>query len=394
MSGGAGMNGESEKQLSKHINALCTKITSRMIGQPGDHASAAYAEAHFRKLGLRVLDNTMACVGWDLLATSLRVDGKSVPAIGQMYSPSGTARAPLVLVESDLPDRGFRTLKGKAVAVYGNFEPFPDKLMGFARKAERAGAACVIVIDSDAATSATKLIRDRDLKRLPSVSVSLETGFRLAKWEGRQVDLAVKTRRYKSTTRDVIGVLGHGTREICIEAHRDAAPDTPSADDNGSGSAVLLELARLLAGEELRHTIRFVSATAEEFGNVGTPVYARKFASELKLIDLMINADCVGGALCPLRVYVQKDDRILPLVEKTVRPYPSMKVVKTDRRGYGHIMEYLDGRKVSAVDVVNIWANARIHTPKDQPSNLSYAKMADAALFLRDLVVAFDRGAR
>jgi hypothetical protein len=265
--------------------------------------------------------------------------------------------------------------------------------MAFSRRAEKAGVACVIVIDSDPVTSATKLIRDAKLKRLPSVSVSLETGHRLAKLEGKHVELLIEARRYKSTTRDVIGVIERGPREICIEAHRDAAPYTPSADDNGSGSAVLLELARLLAAEKLNHTIRFVSATAEEFGNVGTPVYAKKFAAELKLVDLMINADCVGGALCPNRAFVPKDDPVLLLAERLLRKYPSIRLVKTDKRQYGHISEYLDAR-VSAIDVVNDWANARIHTPKDEPSNLSLKKMEDVVFFLRDVIMVFDRGGR
>jgi hypothetical protein len=322
------------------------------------------------------------------------VDGKKLPAVGQMYSPAGKVRAPLVLCEVQAADSGFKGLKGKAVAVYGIFEPYPDRLMAFSRKAERAGVACVIAIDdNNQDTASTKLIRDKELKRLPSVAVSLATGYKLAKLEGKIVELVLESRRYKSTTRDVIGVLDGGPREICVEAHRDAAPDTPSADDNGSGSAVVLELARLLAGEKLNHTVRFVSATAEEFGNVGTPVYAKKFAAELKLIDLMINADCVGGALCPNRAFVGPRDPVLTIAERAIRQYPTISLVKEDKRDYGHIIEYL-GPKVSCVNVVNDWKNARIHTAKDEPSNLSFKKLVDVSLFLRDVIVAFDRGAK
>src|SRR6266511_3138921 len=98
------MSSRSQQELSRHINTLCTKIKSRMIGQAGDHASAQYVEAHFRKLGLRVLDNTMPCVGWDLLSCGMTVDGKKLPAVGQMYSPAGKVYAPLVLVEVQIAD--------------------------------------------------------------------------------------------------------------------------------------------------------------------------------------------------------------------------------------------------------------------------------------------------
>jgi hypothetical protein len=133
-----------------------------------------------------------------------------------------------------------------------------------------------------------------------------------------------------------------------------------------------------------------VSATAEEFGDVGTPVYAKRFARDLPRIDLMINLDCAGGALCPLKVHVPTTDSVMPLVSRLVRPYPSLRVVPAEPRAWGHIIAYLP-KGTNEVAVVNEWANARIHTPRDEPANLSYAKMADATFFLRDLIEAYDR---
>lgn len=381
----------SEREIARHLSALCTRIGPRMIGTPGDLASAAYVETVFQRLGLGVVSNRMKCHGWDLLATSLRVDGRTFHAIGTMYSPAGKAKARLVLSEPDIPARAFAALAGKAVAVYGDFNPYPDRLNAFARNAERAGAACLIVIDVNHATSSTKLVRELALRRMPVVSVSLQTGFRLARLAGSLVECRVEARRYPSETRDVIGVLGDGQREISIEAHRDSAPNTPAADDNGSGTVVLLELARLLAGVKLRHSVRFVSATAEEFGDVGTPVYARRFASVLKRTDLAINLDCVGGLLCPLKVYVQRGDPIAPLARRTLAPFRSMRLVLTEDRSGGHISGFL-AKRASAVNVISDWTNALIHTPLDGPSHLSPAKMADVAHCIRDLVVAYDRG--
>ena len=380
----------SQKALRKHVSNLCSKIGSRMIGTEGDRRSAEYVESCFLEYGLAVTSNWMGCEGWDLQSTSLRVGGKPFPAVGNMYSPSASGRGPLVLVESDLPDARFRELKGKVAGVYGDFNPFPLRLNRCARKAEKAGAAAVVVIDTNHTTSATKLIREAALKRLPVMSVSLETGFRLAKLEGETAQCVVKTRRYESETRDVIGILEGGPREICIEAHRDTAPDTPGADDNGSGTVVLLELARLLGESELRHSLRFVSATGEEFGNVGTPVYVKRFARQLKRIDLMINADCCGGALCPVHVYVRKKDTAGPLVERKIKPYRTLTMVRPDRSYGSQIAEYL-APSVNVVNVICDWTNARIHTARDEASNLSLRKLEEVSHFLRDLIVAYDR---
>jgi hypothetical protein len=156
---------------------------------------------------------------------------------------------------------------------------------------------------------------------------------------------------------------------------------------------VLLELARLLAAAPRLHTVRLVSATGEEFGNVGTPVYARTFAKELRRIDLVLNLDSVGGRLCPLKVWVQKGDPVAGLVKRTLAPYPSMRLVLTDAPYGGQIAGFL-GSRASAVNVIPDWTNALIHTPKDVPANLSPAKLADVAWFVRDLVLAYDRGPR
>ena len=52
---------------------------------------------------------------------------------------------------------------------------------------------------------------------------------------------------------------------IVIGAHYDTAPTgTPGADDNASGVAVLLEIARALAGSELSRSVRFIGFTNEE----------------------------------------------------------------------------------------------------------------------------------
>ncbi len=58
----------------------------------------------------------------------------------------------------------------------------------------------------------------------------------------------------------------------------------------------------------------------------------------------------------------------------------------------GRFAGFLGGR-ASAVNVIPDWTNALIHTPKDVPANLSPAKLADVAWFVRDLVLAYDRAA-
>ena len=76
--------------------------------------------------------------------------------------------------------------------------------------------------------------------------------------------------------RNVIGTLagrGHSEERSLVLAHYDTVADSPGADDNASGVAVLLEVARLLAAMPLEQTVQFIGVALEEnavFGHHGT----------------------------------------------------------------------------------------------------------------------------
>jgi hypothetical protein len=70
-------------------------------------------------------------------------------------------------------------------------------------------------------------------------------------------------------------------------------PETlaPGADDNGSGSAAVLEVARILSGYDLNYTLRFICFGAEEQGLCGSDVYAAAAAAGGDQILGVINLD-------------------------------------------------------------------------------------------------------
>lgn len=69
---------------------------------------------------------------------------------------------------------------------------------------------------------------------------------------------------------------------LLLGAHFDAVVGTPGADDNGTGVAALLELARVLNGLPTRRTIRLVFFNLEEVGLVGADRYVDAFVAEQK----------------------------------------------------------------------------------------------------------------
>lgn len=79
-----------------------------------------------------------------------------------------------------------------------------------------------------------------------------------------------------------------------MERLGDAEAPAPGADDNATGVASLLEIARSLREVPTRRTIRFVAFSGEEQGLVGSRAYAELCKKEKLNIEVMINLDMVG----------------------------------------------------------------------------------------------------
>ncbi|MES2526661.1 MAG: M28 family peptidase [Bdellovibrionota bacterium] len=84
---------------------------------------------------------------------------------------------------------------------------------------------------------------------------------------------------------------------ILVEAHMDSVGrDFAGADDNASGTAVLMEMARVLSSHTNKKTIRFFVTNGEEGGLLGAEHYVKtlKASGEIKKLVLGINMDMVG----------------------------------------------------------------------------------------------------
>ncbi len=106
---------------------------------------------------------------------------------------------------------------------------------------------------------------------------------------------------------------------VIICAHYDTfdasgtANDSPGADDNGSGTAALLEVARLLKDIPTEYSIRFIHFSGEENGLVGSTAYKNNVvnATAPKMnIRLLLNIDGIGNrsTIAPNTVLCERDE--------------------------------------------------------------------------------------
>ena len=102
---------------------------------------------------------------------------------------------------------------------------------------------------------------------------------------------------------NVIGRLpGKTPREIIVGAHIDSAsPEIPGANDDGSGVATIIELARVLAQEPHDATLVFVAFCGEESGLIGSKSFVEQYP--LGNVALMLQLDMVSND-SPLLLFI------------------------------------------------------------------------------------------
>ena len=102
-----------------------------------------------------------------------------------------------------------------------------------------------------------------------------------------------------ATTANVVARIEGSTDPglVCVvSSHFDSVRRGPGADDNTSGTAALLEVARLLAGKALPISVELAFFTGEEAGLLGSREYVRRAVETDKEIVCALNNDMVGWA--------------------------------------------------------------------------------------------------
>ena len=86
----------------------------------------------------------------------------------------------------------------------------------------------------------------------------------------------------------------HANQVFIVGAHFDAVPGSPGADDNASGIAGLLEIARIAANERFGSTIQFIAFGLEEAGLQGSTQIAQQYAAAKVNVVGMISLEMIG----------------------------------------------------------------------------------------------------
>jgi Peptidase family M28 len=227
-------------------------------------------------------------------------------------------RGRFLLVQLD-PGRA-RELEGENETCYGLMPLAENQVVFEERKpaAMRAPAAFV----QNLVNKVMRTHLEANLTKLASFATRHSTSKEFGKavtWARKQLDemnYKVRLQQVKvngKASRNIIAERegqGGGSRKIVVvTAHLDSinlqggplAP-APGADDNGSGSAGLLEIARVFHDHDSRHTLRLILFGGEEQGLFGSKRYVTSLAGwERAGILAVVNMDMIGSLNSPTR---------------------------------------------------------------------------------------------
>ena len=218
---------------------------------------------------------------------------EQVAVIPLVRSETGTAAGILTPVglarDEDIPPGG---LDGKVALVERGLIRFSEKVERFAD----AGAVGAVIYNN--APGNFQGVLSSGGSKIPAVAISREDGERLLDLVGREEVSAELTVAIDSIpSRNVVAEkTGTGQGVVVLGAHYDTVPGVQGANDNGSGTAVILAIAEELAGQELPFTVRFIAFGSEESGLRGSAHYVDSLTGdERQEIIAMLNLDALGS---------------------------------------------------------------------------------------------------
>ena len=317
--------------ITEHLEALqsiaTTNCGTRASGTPGYGASLDYIESLLESAGYEVTRQDFTFDAFDELATPVfeRVSPTPqsyVPSedfYTAEYSGSGDVTASVQAVDVVEPTSVASTSSSGCEAAdfsgfsAGNIALLQRGTCDFvvkAENAEQAGAVGVIIYNEG-----TLGVPDRNDTLNPTLGVAADVAIPvvgtsyaigdqlvdLARAGNVEVRLQTATRiRHDVPTQNLIAETptGRDNQTVMAGAHLDSVAEGPGIEDNGTGSAALLEIALRLAGpgNEPRNTVRFAWWGAEEAGLIGSQRYVDSLSRPQRNdIDLYLNFDMIGS---------------------------------------------------------------------------------------------------
>ena len=408
----------------------------RFTGSSGFNDAAQYMADRFKEIGLEPAGDagtylqrfpvsivdlaatpTLARTGANAKTYTHRVD--FTESVGGRAG-SGSVEAPLAVIGGASASGSFDEFAGVDVMGHVAMVTGPTQ-QGYLENAYMNGAAGVLIVGES--TFKYSYVAQFNAQTIPVLVVNETAANELIAASGKtvaQVRDAVRSRRASSFTVDttvrmsvsltpvhevqasnVVGLLRatgpDAQRAVLIGGHLDGVGTDPNgtvfaaANDNASGPAIVIEVARAMAAHkaELRRSVVFVAFSGEEEGYLGSEAYvARTAASPGRIESLvaMLNLDvigCCGDTLESSNESSALVDRIRAAAGKAGIPFRASGSGGSDQQSFAK-------RGVPAALI--LWSDYILHVTADTVAKVDVAHLQKAGDVVTAVALDIARG--
>jgi hypothetical protein len=264
---------EFKDRAMEHVTRICS-FGERVAGTKVATKTIDYIEQEFRKSGLEIEKDTFYYSSFEAKKIAVTIDGKTLKPQQIILDPYSwnmdyTGSFVLFYPDSSLGRQMMQDMKNKIIVTRD-----PADYYSLSSRSPRA----ILVLEK------------ADFNAL------IDTG---GSRKGHSIVFRFSGKIKKIQSVNLAGTLRPlhpDSGEILLSAHWDSF-NSVGADDNASGLATLIELAKYFSQHRngLAATMKFVAFGAEEMGTVGAVSYVDHHRGELQHCRLMFNIDCVSG---------------------------------------------------------------------------------------------------
>ncbi len=419
-------------RFQKHISILASdEFEGRETGQPGEKKAAEYLVNEFSNVGLTPGGKDgQYTQSFEFLAgksfdgeNEISQEGVSLSMekdyFPMNFSASGQVEGKLISVGFGIvsPDHDLDEYAGKdmngAIALmdvsspdgihpHSKYSAYHD-LRERCNLAKEMGAIGVVLVNPGEMAEDPKKNYSRKMTPVDIPVVFVNDNSKLK--EGEQTSLEVSIQDKFNEGTNVIGLIDNGSeRTVIIGAHFDhlgygdngslyrgeEAEIHNGADDNASGTAMIVELANYFARNPIKSNLVIIGFSGEEKGLLGSNHFAKNPTIDLKKANYMINLDMIG-----------RMDSSNSLIVTGVGTSPSWDTLVDGSISTGlKIEEKPDGVGPSDhtsfylkdIPVLHLFTGAHpdYHKPSDDEELINYQGMVRIFEYLKDLVVVLE----
>lgn len=443
LANGQRLNGKEKalsKKLMKHIEYLASDdLEGRATGSPGELKSANYIAGHFQDIGLQPIINdssyyqifSVASMRMAQPNTSLKIGEKVYTLFQEMYPVSPSANngfydGTFINIGYGIEDPGLKhndykdkEVKGKAVLINldlpGGSHPHSRFLSwsGVEYRVDYAkskGARAVVFhTKNEDLIPSGKLKKTLKNSGIPVLFVKDD----LANAQDPNGDLRIDILITSVDAHNVVGYIDNGAQtHVLIGAHHDhlgygelggSLAEKPGqihngADDNASGVAALIELARIIKFEPKHfqnNNYLFVAFTGEEQGLIGSKYFSNSNAFGIAEPNYIVNMDMVGHLDEEKKTLVINGVGTSPTWNEVIEKVPTSKKkiakIKTTESGIGasdHSTFYMMG-----FPAVHFFTGQHefYHKPTDDVQFINEKGVTYVTCYIRNMLCDMDK---